>query len=245
MDSEEPLLMPMDATVTDSVELVLSHVVIFLGIINALHRRLYYVASVLTIMFLNSVLFHMCRANWTCGLYGTPLLYDSSSFALYRSRVGDHAFANHVAVAMLFAVLTSDPAGGPTVGGLRLLLLSGTVASELAYPLQTMALVLAFAWLASVSLIYVWLSIRGQLPDESRFGLGLIAFGLMFLGAGYLFFSISSIPYGHAHSMWHLCVGISVILVTEGIHVGRGEKGWFSTCSFCSGHTSQVKSGVI
>jgi hypothetical protein len=241
MDSEDPFLMPMDATLTDSVLLVLSHIFIFIAIINALYRRLFYITSALTIMFMNSVLYHMCRANWTCGLYGTPLIYDSSSFALYRTRVVDHASANHAVVAMLFAVLTSDPAGGPTVGGLRLLLLAGTFASELAFPLKTIALVLAFAWLGSVNLIYTWISIKGRLPDGNRFGLGLIALAIVFLGAGYALFLLVTIPYGYAHSAWHLAVGLSVLFISEGIHVGRGGRSWVEFS--CKG--KPTPSGII
>lgn len=241
MDSDNPFLMPMDATVTDSVLLVTSHIFIFLAIINALYRRLFYIASALTIMFMNSVLFHMCRANWTCGFYGTPLLYDSSSFALYRTRVVDHASANHAVVGMLFAVLTSDPAGGPTVGGLRLLLLAGTFASESAFPLKTIGLVLAFGWLSSVSLLYVWISIRGQLPNGNRFGLGLIALAVVFLGAGYVCFLITAWPYGIAHSVWHMAIGVTVFLMSEGIHVNRGQKSWFE----CSCKGKPAPSGII
>jgi len=225
-DSEEPLLMPTDATVTDSVMLVLSHVVILLAVFNALYRCLYYVAATMGGMFLNSTLFHMCRANWTCGMYGVALAYDSSSFALYRTRVVDHASANHAVVAMLFSVLTSDPAGGPTVGGLRILLLIGTFVAELAFPLKATAIVVAFCVLAAVMSVYVWISKKGDLPDESRFGLGLLALALMILGAGYIFFSVTTISYGIAHSLWHVCVGLAVFLITEGIHIGRGGRSW-------------------
>lgn len=228
MDSEDPFLMPTDATVTDSVLLVLSHLFILLAIANAMHRRLHYVASSMSLMLLNSVQYHMCRANWSCGIYGTPLAYDSSSYALYRSRVSDHAAANHGVVAMLFAVLTSDPSGGLTVSGLRILLLGGTFTAEEAFPLQTMALILALVCMMSVMCIYVWLSVKGRLPDTSRFHLGLLALALLVLGLGYFMFSITSISYGIAHSIWHVCIGLAIFIITEGIHVGRGNASWFN-----------------
>lgn len=227
MDSDDPFLMPMDSTLTDSVILVTSHVFIFLAIINALMRRLFYVASSTSILFNNSVLFHMCRANWTCGFFGTPLLYDSSSPALYRSRVADHGSANHGVVSMLFAMLTSDPAGGPTVGGLRLILLAGTFVAEFAFPLQTMAIIIAVGWLMGVMATYVWVSIKGQLPDESRFELWLLGLALGSIGAGYIFFELTTMSYGIAHSLWHMFIGLAIFLVTEGIHKGRGGKSWF------------------
>ncbi len=232
MDSEDPFLMPTDATVTDSVLLVLSHLFILLAIGNALHRRLFYVVSTMSAMFINSMQYHMCRANWSCGIYGTPLAYDTSSYALYRSRVGDHGTANHGVVGMLFAVLTSDPSGGMTVSGLRILLLAGTFTAEVAFPLQHMALVLAILCMMSVMCIYVWFSVKGRLPDTSRFHLGLLALALLVLGAGYLFFSITSVSYGIAHSIWHVCIGLAIFIITEGIHIGRGGTSYFGnwTC---------------
>jgi hypothetical protein len=226
MDSEDPYLMPMDGTPTESVFLVMSHVFIALAMLNALYRRLFYVTASTAILLWNSTLFHMCRANWTCGMFGTPLLYDSSSPALYRSRVADHSSANHGVVSMIFAMLTSDPAGGPTVGALRLILLAGTIVAEMAYPLKTMALIVAVGWLMGVMASYTWLSIKGQLPTEDRFDLGLLSLALVAIGAGYLFFELTTMLYGISHSLWHVFIGLAIFLVTEGIHKGRGGRSW-------------------
>lgn len=237
MDSDDPYLMPMDDTVTDSVFLVLSHLFILLPALNAIYRRLFYVASSTSILLHNSTVFHMCRANWTCGIFGTPLRYDSSSPALYRSRVADHGSANHGVVSILFAMMTSDPAGGPTVGGLRLILLSGTMVSEFAFPLKTMAIIVAVGWLMGVMATYVWVSVKGQLPDESRFEFGLLSLAVASIGAGYVFFELTALPYGISHSLWHMFIGIAIFLVTEGIHKGRGGKSWLDwTCKRPGAH---------
>jgi hypothetical protein len=227
MDSDDPYLMPMDASVTESIFLVLSHAFIALAMINALSRRLFYVAASTAILLCNSTVYHMCRANWTCGVFGTPLLYDSSSPALYRSRVADHASANHGVVSMIFAMLTSDLGGGATVHGLRLVLLAGTFTSEMAYPLKTMAIILALGWLMGVMMVYVFISVQGRLPDESRFELWLLSLAMGALAAGYVFFELTSMSYGVAHSLWHMFIGIAIFLVTEGIHKGRGGASWF------------------
>jgi len=231
MESDDPFLMPTDELVSDSVLLVMSHVIILLAIINALVRRLFYVSSSTAGMLINSVQYHLCRANWSCGIYGVPLAYDSSSLALYRSRVVDHASANHNVVSILFAVLTSDPSGGPTAGGLRILLAIGAYSTEFAFPLKNTALALTFVCLMAVMSVYTWLSIKGKLPDASRFGMGLLVAALVVLGVGYAMFEANFLRYGIAHSIWHACVGIAVFLITEGIHIGRGNTSWLARIS--------------
>jgi hypothetical protein len=219
-----------DESTLESVFLVAGHVFLLLPAASSLYRRHFYLAILAISVILFSGQFHMCQAQWLCFAYG-PI---SDLEVLKTSRLGDHVVSTNAAMGTLLTMLTTDPGGKLSIVALRLILLLGIFYVTVSFPFSVMANFLSVVCLVIVMAAHVFLVLAGRLPPPDRFLRIPLFLCLFFAGTGYALFTITVIPYGIAHSLWHVCISLALYFAGEATHHNRGMAGWIDWDRCCS-----------
>lgn len=198
----------VDATLVGSCVQVFTHLVILLVTLDFFRRREYYAWFISMSVFINSNIYHICKAAWYC--FG---------LLLERTRLLDHINSTHAAIAVLLIIAIGEAGGGDHAIAYRLLLYMITQFAVVAFPYQLKSVIVTVTYVLLVVVFeYTWVR-ANRLPLRQRFALRYaipaVPSGLL---AVVFYMEPPFLPGEISHGLWHTFIFLTLWLTVRAVN---------------------------
>lgn len=198
--------------------LVASNVTILLAALYALWRRRVYVGWVTLLTATASIFYHLCLADIYC-VANVPVL---------RLRFADHVLATIATQMLVLMALGLDTSRASVAVAARVLLPAAAAVAVILWPFDALALVFvlvidALLVVAALLIVRRWRPLLGARFSPSLLALALFLFAVA-VGAYVLDALLGADAYWICHSLWHLILGLALIVFICGVSRHRRRR---------------------